>query len=351
MIRVSTQCKSGDLDIGLDGEGRWSGEWHGVACDTGGSGFYYSTQGSNNYYLKLQVSNTALTVSGVQMMVGGSYAQLTRTIDNYWLLYSASPIAIPAAVKITSALGEVVEDTFSPSSLSGPPVQGTGQFAVPKGMDIVGGGASQTPGPTPGPTSGPTPVPTPVPTPGPTPPGVASAAAPLPTALSSTNVSAPASAESGGCTTPVSPYDQCGGMGGNCENLGGCQNAPLPGLCCSEGFQCAEINKWFYYCSRNSSSGVESASDLITIPDYGQCGGSDVWGTSLNVLARDGAWNGTQCSSGFRCVRFDQYTWQCRDIPGVIPPALNAPVSSSKNGSAAESGNSQVSITQAACYA
>ncbi len=326
------QCKSGDLDIGLDGDGRWSGEWHGVACDTGSSGFFYSTQGSNNYFLKLQVSNTALTVSGVQMMVGGSYAQLTRTIDNYWQLYSASPIAIPAAVKITSVFGEVIEDTFAPSSLSGPPVQGTGQFSVPKGMEVVGGGNS--------PISSPLPIPrhTPTTTPGPASPVVASQ-------------TSPASAETGNCTVPISPYGQCGGMGGGCENLGGCGNAPLPGLCCSDGFQCTEINKWFYYCSRNSSSGAESASDLIAIPDYGQCGGSDVWGTSLNVLARDSVWNGTQCSAGFQCIRFDQYTWQCRDVPGVIPPALNAPVSSSKNGSSAESGNAQVSITQAACYA
>ncbi len=330
---VAPQCKSGDLDIGLDGDGRWQGEWHGVACDTGGTGFYYSTQGSNNYYLKLQVSNTALTVSGVQMMVGGSYAQLTRTVDNYWQLYSASPIAIPAAVKITSSLGEVVEDSFSPSSLSGPPSQGTGQFSIPEGMEVVGG-ATATPVGTSGPASPQVVTPT-----------------PLPTALSSTLVPVPASTESGNCTVPVSPYGQCGGMGGDCVNLGGCQNAPLAGLCCSDGFQCTEINKWFYYCSRNSTSGAESASALITIPDYSQCGGSDVWGTTLDVVASDGVWNGTQCSTGFQCVRFDQYTWQCRDTPSVIPPALNAPVSSLNNGSAAESGNSQVSLTQASCYA
>ena len=308
-----------------------------MACDTGGSGFFYSTQGSNNYYLKLQVSNTALTVAGVQMMTGGSYAQLTRTIDNYWQLYSATPIAIPAAVKITSSLGEVVEDSFAPSSLTGPPVQGTGQFSVPAGIQTVGGAASgQSPVPSPG-----RPSPSPAPT----------AATPLPTALSSTTVSAPASAESANCTTPVSPYSQCGGMGGSCETLGGCQNGPLAGLCCSAGFQCTEINKWFYYCSRNSSGSIESASALITIPDYTQCGGSDVWGTSLNVVARDSVWNGTQCNAGFECVRFDQYTWQCRDIPGVIPPALNAPVSSSTNGTDVESANAQVPITQASCYA
>lgn len=311
-----------------------------MACNTGGTGFYYSTQGSNNYYLKLQVSNTALTVTGVQMMVGGSYAQLTRTIDNYWQLFSASPIAIPASVRITSALGEVVEDMFSPSSLSGPPCQGTGQFSVPAGMEVVGGGDTSLSSPAHA-SGG---------TPGPASPAFASPV-PVGTAISSTHVTTPASAETGNCTIPVSPYSQCGGMGGDCENLGGCQNAPLAGLCCSDGFQCTEINKWFYYCSRNLTGGTESASDFVTLPDYSQCGGSDVWGTTLNVIARDGVWNGTQCSAGFQCVRFDKYTWLCRDIPSVIPPALNAPVSSTKNGTAAESGNSQVSLTQASCYA
>ena len=100
----------------------------------------YSTQGSNNYYLKLQVSNTALIVKGVQLKLGSSYAQLTRTSDNYWQLSSASPIAIPVSVKITSVTGEVVEDTWSPASISGPPVQGKGQFTVSADMEIVGGG-------------------------------------------------------------------------------------------------------------------------------------------------------------------------------------------------------------------
>lgn len=314
----------------MAGDGRWRGEWHGVACNTGKSGFYYSTQGSNNYYLKLQVSNTALIVKGVQIKLGSSYAQLTRTIDNYWQLSSASPIAIPVSVKITSVTGEVVEDTWSPSSLSGPPVQGKGQFTVPAGMEIVGGGKPPVSGPlAPKPQS--------------------------PTPQTSTNPpavpTAPASAETGNCSSPVAPYGQCGGMGASCELLGGCQDGPTAGLCCNQGYQCSEINKWFYYCDRKPSGAVESASDLITISDYGQCGGSDVWGTELNVLARDAVWNGTQCGDGFQCVRFDQYTWQCRDTPAIIPEALNAPVSSSTNGSSAESGNAQVPITQASCYA
>lgn len=293
-----------------------------MACNTGKSGFYYSTQGSNNYYLKLQVSNTALIVKGVQIKLGNSYAQLARTIDNYWQLSSGSPIAIPVSVKITSITGEVVEDTWRPSSISGPPVQGKGQFSVPKGMEVVGGGKLPAPGP--------------------------SSPAPKPAPVSST---APASVESGNCSVPVAPYGQCGGMGGSCELLGGCQNTPLPGLCCSKGYQCSEINKWFYFCDRKPSAAVESASDLVTIPDYGQCGGGDTWGTELNVLGRDAVWNGTQCGDGFQCVRFDQHTWQCRDTPVIIPAALNAPVSSSTNGSSAESGNAQVPITQASCYA
>ena len=320
-----TQCQRGDLDIGLDGDGRWRGEWYAVACNTGGTGFYYSTQGSNNYYLKMQVSNTAVTVSNVEIELGGSYARLTRTPDNYWVLHSASPIAIPATLRITSGFGQVVEDSFAPSSLSGPPVQGTGQFSVPKGLEVVTGG-KQSP-------AAPLPTDTPSKTPGPTPPP-----------------SAPAAAETGDCSVSVSPYNQCGGMGGDCQLLGGCEEGPLPGLCCSAGFECTEINEWFYYCSRISTSGVESASDLVTISDYGQCGGSDDRGTTLDVLARDGTWNGTQCNSGFQCVRFDQYTWQCRDTPSVIPAVLNQPVSSETNGTAAESGNARVSLTQTACY-
>ena len=52
------ECKSGDLDLAQSGNGRYNVEWQAVQCDTGDTPVQYSFQGSNDYYLKLQIANT-----------------------------------------------------------------------------------------------------------------------------------------------------------------------------------------------------------------------------------------------------------------------------------------------------
>lgn len=52
------ECAEGDLDLATSGDGRWGVEWQAVQCNTGDTPVQYSFQGSNNYYLKLQVANT-----------------------------------------------------------------------------------------------------------------------------------------------------------------------------------------------------------------------------------------------------------------------------------------------------
>lgn len=51
------ECKAGDLDQEIAGDGRWKIEWHPVQCAVGSTPFVYSFQGSNPYYIKMQVSN------------------------------------------------------------------------------------------------------------------------------------------------------------------------------------------------------------------------------------------------------------------------------------------------------
>ncbi len=51
------ECKTGDLDQEKAGDGRWKIEWHPVQCAVGSTPFVYSFQGSNPYYIKMQISN------------------------------------------------------------------------------------------------------------------------------------------------------------------------------------------------------------------------------------------------------------------------------------------------------
>lgn len=51
------ECKTGDLDQEKAGDGRWNIEWYPVQCAVGNTPFVYSFQGSNPYYIKMQIAN------------------------------------------------------------------------------------------------------------------------------------------------------------------------------------------------------------------------------------------------------------------------------------------------------
>ena len=51
------ECKAGDLDQEIAGDGRWTIQWYPVQCAVGSTPFVYSFQNSNPYYVKMQVSN------------------------------------------------------------------------------------------------------------------------------------------------------------------------------------------------------------------------------------------------------------------------------------------------------
>jgi len=105
---------SGDIDLALTGDGKWGISWTAVACPvTSGDYFFYKFQGSNNYYIKLQVVNAKLPIASVKLTISGTDYSLTRTSDNFWVL---SPIpatlTFPLTVKVTSTGGETVTDSI-----------------------------------------------------------------------------------------------------------------------------------------------------------------------------------------------------------------------------------------------
>lgn len=52
------ECPSPNIDQAVAGDGRWEIEWQLMQCDVGASNFYYSFQGSNADYVKMQVVNS-----------------------------------------------------------------------------------------------------------------------------------------------------------------------------------------------------------------------------------------------------------------------------------------------------
>jgi hypothetical protein len=55
-----------------------------VQCPVGSSTFRYGYQGGNPWYRKMMVANARVPVRNVQIMQGGAWKPLTKTIDNYW---------------------------------------------------------------------------------------------------------------------------------------------------------------------------------------------------------------------------------------------------------------------------
>jgi hypothetical protein len=128
---------TGSLDLATSGDGRWKISWTPIQCDVGNTGFFYSFQGSNSYYVKLSVTNTRVPVSAVALEVGGQFVDMQATLDAYYILFSGLPINFPTSVMVTSILGDTVTDMIPATSVTGPPVQGTAQFPLHPSIESV----------------------------------------------------------------------------------------------------------------------------------------------------------------------------------------------------------------------
>ncbi|GAB0489485.1 hypothetical protein MMPV_000704 [Pyropia vietnamensis] len=105
MAYVMDECPScggrGDVDLAAPGDGRWDVSWTIVPCPTAGRRVAFLLQGSNRYYVKVQVRNTAAPASAVA--VNGMPA--TRVVDNFWVAQAGGGFALPLRVTGTTAAG------------------------------------------------------------------------------------------------------------------------------------------------------------------------------------------------------------------------------------------------------
>eukprot|EP00397_Hematodinium_sp_SG-2012_P030216 GEMP01031984.1.p1 GENE.GEMP01031984.1~~GEMP01031984.1.p1 ORF type:complete len:347 (+),score=68.14 GEMP01031984.1:411-1451(+) len=129
-------CKKGDLDFGAKKDGRWGIEWYAIPCPVGTSNVQYAFEGSNKWYLKVQVRNTLVPVKAVAICTQGTQCKaLTRANDNHFLAQGAgfsTPFPVNLELRLKSVTDEVVMDTISVPNLgaatSASPITGTVQF-------------------------------------------------------------------------------------------------------------------------------------------------------------------------------------------------------------------------------
>eukprot|EP00878_Enallax_costatus_P008465 GHUV01008849.1.p1 GENE.GHUV01008849.1~~GHUV01008849.1.p1 ORF type:complete len:458 (+),score=60.20 GHUV01008849.1:208-1581(+) len=112
------ECRFGDLDQQMGGDGRWKVEWYPMQCPVGSTTFKFGFQGGNPWYKKMMVANARVPLSNVRLWQDGAWVQLIKTIDNYWEYHGDTNRAWNpcAKIEVTSILGDKVTDTVCCSS-------------------------------------------------------------------------------------------------------------------------------------------------------------------------------------------------------------------------------------------
>jgi len=122
---------NGDIDLSSStGEdGKWVISWKAIPCPVGTGKFSYKFEGSNIYYLKLQVVGHSVPVQSIEFVKGGTAYPGVRTTDNFFTLPSTypTPVTFPLSINVVDTNGQKVSDTIN--SLSNDVlIQGKVQF-------------------------------------------------------------------------------------------------------------------------------------------------------------------------------------------------------------------------------
>jgi len=123
------ECLTGSLDIARNSDGRWGINWVAVDCPVKG-GLTYFFQGSNPYYLKMQVGNHRVPVKAVQFQKNGKWYNGQRTSDNFWNPVGYPyPASFPLNVRVQGVNGQWVSDVVP--IISTTPVTGQKIVQIP----------------------------------------------------------------------------------------------------------------------------------------------------------------------------------------------------------------------------
>jgi expansin (peptidoglycan-binding protein) len=128
------ECATGSVDLGVTGDGRWNIYWTANDCPVGNTYLQYLWQGSNTYYIKVQVRNHRVPVAKLEMKgKDGVYHAGVRTSDNFWNAGSGFPFpfTFPLTVRVTSITGASVIDTIPSMGNNAAVVNGGSNVQLP----------------------------------------------------------------------------------------------------------------------------------------------------------------------------------------------------------------------------
>jgi hypothetical protein len=145
-----------------------------------------------------------------------------------------------------------------------------------------------------------------------------------------TNGNVPGGPAGGPAQFTLKIWDQCGGMGGNCQSYQ-CLDGAYPNYACPDGNSCQRQNQWYHQClpgsggsggggggswsgggggSSWSGGGGGGGGSGSTLNLWDQCGGKG--GNCGSFTCVDGVFPGQSCPAGSTCQRLHEWFSQCR---------------------------------------
>ncbi|KAL8564467.1 hypothetical protein ACOMHN_017609 [Nucella lapillus] len=129
------ECNEGDVDLAIDGDGRWDIEIQAIQCPVNDTYIQYQFQGSNAFYLKLQVRNVRVPPHKVAVKDSkGTWVQMTLSKDGHWVGSSQFDKTGNLPVRLTSIAGASVDDVI-PRLVNDAVMEGTKQVQFP--LDLL----------------------------------------------------------------------------------------------------------------------------------------------------------------------------------------------------------------------
>ncbi|KAL3866262.1 hypothetical protein ACJMK2_043576 [Sinanodonta woodiana] len=133
---VCENCLAGDIDLATNGDGLWAIDLQAAQCPVQNTKISYKFQGSQEWFIKLQIRNTRFPVTEVQMYQPQSrqWLPLSRSLDGFWEIPDSGhgyekPIQTPFTISLRSPDNQVIYDKI-PSIQNDVVFEGDGvQFA------------------------------------------------------------------------------------------------------------------------------------------------------------------------------------------------------------------------------
>jgi hypothetical protein len=317
------ECQPGSIDWRAPNQldGRWSVDWYPVQCPVSGN-FRFSTEGSNKWYLKVQVTNARAPVARLSLNIGGGYEVLARTADNHFIWQGPGVLPDgPILFQVESVFGDVVtaSATFNYAianqavtssaqfALSGAyrqALDGANPLATAAGANSMTGGQAAPPPPPqeqppapeqPQQQQPPTPPPAQEQPPAPEqpqqqPPTPPPAQEQPPAPEQQPPPSPPAQEQPPAPEQQPQPQQGCASIWGQCAGKG--FSGPN---CCPADYVCSFSSEWYSQCIPGSAPAPASAA---CAGEWEQCGGKGFTGASC-------------CEANHECSVIDEWYSHC----------------------------------------